>query len=92
MIVLELQTTARELQRKQRKDLLNMESAPVRIKASGKGGTVTVGLISSASGHDAQVVGLDTLLLISRGLRQQECLPASAAACLHQPKQLGKVL
>lgn len=48
--VLELQTTAAGLQRKQRKHLLSKESAPVSIKAWDKGGAVSVGLRSSAPG------------------------------------------
>lgn len=61
--------TSRQLQRKQREDLLNKEGTPVRIKASDKGGTVTVGFISSTPGHGLQVAGLETLPLISCGLR-----------------------
>lgn len=88
MMVSKLQTTSGGFLRKHREDLLNEESAPVRVKASDKGDTVTVGLISSAM----QLVGLETLPLISHSLRKQEGLPASTAACLQQSKYLGKVL
>jgi len=79
-------------QGKQREDSLSKEGAPMRMKASEKGGTVTVGLISSTPGHAVQVAGPEILPFINHGLRQQECLPASPAACLHQPKQPGKVV